>query len=54
VLLLNTDRRDAFTITQGERIAQLVLVRIELPEIAEVQELALSERGVGGFGSSGQ
>ena len=54
VLLLNTDRRDAFTITQGERIAQLILVRIELPEIAEVQELALSERGVGGFGSSGQ
>jgi dUTP pyrophosphatase len=54
VLLLNTDRRDAFAITQGERIAQLVVVRIELPEIAEVQELALSERGAGGFGSSGQ
>src|SRR5947209_2816711 len=54
VLLLNTDRRDAFAITQGERIAQLVLVRLELPEIAEVQELALSDRGSGGFGSSGQ
>jgi dUTP pyrophosphatase len=53
VLLLNTDRREAFTITQGERIAQLVLVRIELPDIAEVQELALSDRGSGGFGSSG-
>ncbi len=54
VLLLNTDRRDAFTVAQGERIAQLVLVRIETPEVAEVQELALSERGPGGFGSSGQ
>lgn len=54
VLLLNTDRQEAFTITQGERIAQLVLVRIEAPEVAEVHELAFSERGSGGFGSSGQ
>jgi dUTP pyrophosphatase len=54
VLLLNTDRHDPFTISQGERVAQLVLVRVELPEVAEVQELALSERGSGGFGSSGQ
>lgn len=54
VLLLNTDRQDAFTINPGERIAQLLLVRVELPEVAEVPELALSERGSGGFGSSGQ
>jgi dUTP pyrophosphatase len=54
VLLLNTDRREAFTINPGERIAQLVLVRVEAPEVAEVHELALSERGPGGFGSSGQ
>jgi dUTP pyrophosphatase len=54
VLLLNTDRHDAFTLGQGERIAQLVLVSVETPEVAEVQELALSERGSGGFGSSGQ
>jgi dUTP pyrophosphatase len=54
VLLLNTDRREAFTIGAGERIAQLVLVRIETPGVAEVQDLALSERGAGGFGSSGQ
>lgn len=53
VLLLNTDRRDPFTVASGERIAQLVLVRIETPEVAEVPELALSERGPGGFGSSG-
>lgn len=54
VLLLNTDRRESFTINSGERIAQLVLIRIETPEVAEVEELALSERGAGGFGSSGQ
>jgi dUTP pyrophosphatase len=54
VLLLNTDLREPFAIARGERIAQLVLVRVELPEVAEVPELAFSERGSGGFGSSGQ
>jgi dUTP pyrophosphatase len=53
VLLLNTDPRTPFTVTAGQRIAQLVLVRVEAPEIAEVEELALSQRGAGGFGSSG-
>jgi dUTP pyrophosphatase len=54
VLLLNTDRTSSFEVSPGERIAQLVLVRVESPEVAEVPELALSERGAGGFGSSGQ
>jgi dUTP diphosphatase len=53
VLLLNTDREAPFTFSSGERIAQLVLVRIETPEVIEVDELAVSERGAGGFGSSG-
>jgi dUTP diphosphatase len=53
VLLLNTDSSEAFTIAVGDRIAQLVLVRIETPEVTEVLELADSERGGGGFGSSG-
>jgi dUTP diphosphatase len=53
VLLLNTDREAPFAVSRGERIAQLVLVRIETPEVVEVEELALSERGAGGFGSSG-
>ena len=53
VLLLNTDRQEPFAISRGERIAQLVLVRIETPEVVEVDELARSERGAGGFGSSG-
>ncbi len=53
VLLLNTDRGDAFTIAAGDRIAQLVIVRVEAPEVTEVGELADSERGAGGFGSSG-
>jgi dUTP pyrophosphatase len=53
VLLLNTDRDHAFTVSPGDRIAQLVLVRVEAPEIVEVDTLAASERGGGGFGSSG-
>jgi dUTP pyrophosphatase len=53
VLLLNTDRDARFALAAGERIAQLVLVRVETPLVAEVEELALSERAAGGFGSSG-
>jgi len=54
VLLLNTDRSETFIVQRGERIAQLVLVRIETPEVVEVRELAVTERGAGGFGSSGR
>ena len=53
VLLLNTDRDSSFTIAAGDRIAQLVLVKVQAPEVVEVEELAVSERGAGGFGSSG-
>jgi dUTP pyrophosphatase len=53
VLLLNTDRSVPVELAAGERIAQLVLVRVETPAVVEVEELALSERGAGGFGSSG-
>jgi len=53
VLLLNTDRAAEFLIAGGDRIAQLVLVRVESTEIEEVDELERSARGNGGFGSSG-
>ena len=53
VLLLNTDRDNSVTIDAGDRIAQLVLVRVETPDVLEVEALELSERGAGGFGSSG-
>ena len=53
VLLLNTDRRTDFGFAAGDRIAQLVIVRVEAPDIVEVAELAASRRGDGGFGSSG-
>lgn len=53
VLLLNTDREQPFAVAAGDRIAQLVLVRVELPMAIEVASLTDSERGAGGFGSSG-
>ncbi|MFZ1997002.1 MAG: dUTP diphosphatase, partial [Solirubrobacteraceae bacterium] len=53
VLLLNTDREQPFAIAAGDRIAQLVLVRVELPELVEVDSLSATARGTGGFGSSG-
>jgi dUTP pyrophosphatase len=53
VLLLNTDREHAFEITAGSRIAQLVLVRVELLDPLEVEVLGETARGAGGFGSSG-
>jgi dUTP pyrophosphatase len=53
VLLLNTDPVEPFEVVEGDRVAQLVLVRVEATEIEEVDELGGSERGAGGFGSSG-
>jgi dUTP pyrophosphatase len=54
VLLLNTDRSEAFAVAPGDRIAQLVLVRVETPALEEVAELDETARGSGGFGSSGR
>ena len=54
VLLLNTDPAEVFRVETGERIAQLVISPIALAEPVEVQDLADSARGDGGFGSSGR
>lgn len=54
VLLLNTDRDEAFEVAPGDRIAQLVVVRVEAPELAEVAALDETPRGAAGFGSSGR
>jgi len=52
VILLNTDREEAFTVEPGMRIAQLVVLPVPGVELVEVDELPGSERGVRGFGSS--
>lgn len=54
VLLLNTDRAESFRIEPGDRIAQLLVTPFAELEPIEAEELAASERGDGGFGSSGR
>ena len=46
--------RDTYTLEAGERIAQLVVMPVCLPEVQEVFELDDTERGEGGFGSTGR
>ncbi len=52
VVLLNSDRYNAFAVEPGMRIAQLVVAPVAVVRLVEVDELALSERGGQGFGSS--
>ncbi|MBR3292234.1 MAG: dUTP diphosphatase [Bacteroidales bacterium] len=53
VILVNLSN-DSFTIEAGERIAQMVVARHETVEWEAVEELAESQRGSGGFGSTGK
>lgn len=53
VIVVNHDPTAPVTLTRGDRIAQLVVQRVESVELVEVQELPDSMRGRGGFGSSG-
>ncbi|GAB1857949.1 dUTP diphosphatase [Flavobacteriaceae bacterium MHTCC 0001] len=52
VILVNLSNED-FTIQNGERIAQLVIAKHERAEWIVVEELSETERGKGGFGSTG-
>ncbi len=54
VLLLNTDRAESFEIAPGDRIAQLVITPFADASPIEAAQLSLTERGNGGFGSSGR
>jgi dUTP diphosphatase len=52
VVLLNSDRDAAFVVEPGMRVAQLVIAPVVSVRLVEVDELATSERGARGFGSS--
>jgi dUTP pyrophosphatase len=54
VLLVNTDPVEPFEVVPGERIAQLVIQRVEHVVLTEVDELDDSARGDGGFGHTGR
>jgi dUTP pyrophosphatase len=53
VLLVNTDPTDKFVVERGDRIAQLVIQRVEQVDWVEVEELDRTERDTFGFGSTG-
>jgi len=53
VILLNTDRSQPYTITAGDRIAQLVVLPVARARFVPVDRLPGSHRGEGGFGSTG-
>ena len=53
VTLLNTDADTPVRFQRGDRIAQLVVQRVEYPVFHEVERLPGSARGDGGFGSTG-
>lgn len=54
VCLINLDPREDIVITRGDRIAQLVVQRVELVDFEEVDDLDQTVRGTGGHGSTGR
>jgi dUTP pyrophosphatase len=54
VTLLNTDLKNEFVVERGDRIAQLVIQAVEIADFVVVEQLPGSDRGTGGFGSTGK
>ena len=54
VSLVNLDPRDPVVLARGDRVAQLIVQRVEHVVLHEVEHLPGSDRGDGGFGSSGR
>lgn len=53
LIAINLDARETLTIERGEKVAQLVIQRVERALLVEVDALDETVRGVGGFGSTG-
>ena len=53
VLLVNLDPDTPVTVSRGDRVAQLVVQAVGAVQLVEVSELPESDRGAGGFGSTG-
>ena len=54
VILINHDRTESASFKRGDRIAQMVIQKVEAAQLLEVSELPGSGRGATGFGSSGK
>ncbi len=53
LILWNTDQSNPFTINEGDRIGQLLIMRVAEAQVIQVDSLPGSSRGRGGFGSTG-
>lgn len=54
VILINQDPIESISFKRGDRIAQLIIQKVERADFVEVSELPGSGRGTGGFGSTGR
>ena len=54
LILINHDPKESVSFKRGDRVAQLVIQKVERAEFIEVQELPGSGRGTDGFGSTGR
>jgi dUTP pyrophosphatase len=54
IILINHDKSEPVSFKRGDRIAQLVIQKVERAEFVEVRDLPGSGRGAGGFGSTGR
>jgi len=52
IILLNTDKENSYEVIKRERIAQMLIKRVEQVKFTEVNELSETKRGTGGFGHS--
>ena len=53
IIMINLDKEIDFTIKKGDKICQLVIKKVEQANLIEVEDLDDSDRGEGGFGSTG-
>jgi dUTP pyrophosphatase len=54
VTVINTDAKEPFSLRRGDRVAQLVIQRVEHAAFTETERLPPSARGANGFGSTGR
>ena len=54
VILINHDLHESISFVTGDRIAQMVIQKVERADFVEVQSLPGTDRGVGGLGSTGR
>ena len=53
-IAINMDPKESIHISVGDRVAQLVIMKVEALQLVQVNELDETQRGAGGFGSSGK